>query len=397
MPLNQLKPIFEDKDQHAGLHALIVGVSDYEFLPPSGEAGGANTLGFSKLNSPALSAYRLARYLIENKNSRPWPLASVRLLLSASPAEKAAEPALKDNVFPRPDFDTFSHMAWKWWEDASASRDSATFFYFAGHGMRIGGESALFLLDDFGAPNKALSEAIVNLNEIIAGMAPHSTAPDIARTQFYFFDACRNGPGNWENVVKEPNHKVFGRLGREMGRVKPVIFATPAGGEAIGIEGQVSLFCKALLEALEIACDIHSLSTCADKCPVTMQSLLTYIGLQYEAYAAQGYGKIQRPVADGVPSTDLVIRYLPTPPKIKLRIQLEPPDCVGGTQVTVSREGNVVAAFPNGNSEYPYTVDAPMAIYEISVKPPAPFAPKKQFALLDFRSHLSPVVVHVPQ
>src|SRR5438128_1410514 len=78
-----------------GTHALIVGVSDYEYLPTPGILGEPRTFGLKKLASPALSAYKIFDWLMKNHADLPKPLASARLLVSPSQAEKDAEPALK--------------------------------------------------------------------------------------------------------------------------------------------------------------------------------------------------------------------------------------------------------------------------------------------------------------
>jgi hypothetical protein len=50
--------------QGLGLHALIIGVSDYQFLPGPSEFPDPNrvTLGLTKVNIPATGAFRVARW-----------------------------------------------------------------------------------------------------------------------------------------------------------------------------------------------------------------------------------------------------------------------------------------------------------------------------------------------
>ena len=81
------------------LHAFIVGVSAYRFLPRRDNQDTYDpqvTMGLRQLSSTALSAYHVFCWLQEHQNTLPVPLATVRLLLSPSNEEKVARPELND-------------------------------------------------------------------------------------------------------------------------------------------------------------------------------------------------------------------------------------------------------------------------------------------------------------
>ena len=127
-----------------GLHALIVGVSQY----PSLEGGAtpvADPWGMGQLTSTASTAHMIAEWL--KGALLPVPLATIRLLLSPAASEGhlagIADPATLDNVIAEAD-------AWR--TDASSNRDSRTFFYFAGHGIQRNKEDAVFCLAGFRRP-----------------------------------------------------------------------------------------------------------------------------------------------------------------------------------------------------------------------------------------------------
>src|SRR5687768_1323427 len=85
-----------------GLHAILIGVSDYPHLPAADEPGGDGLAALKKLESPALSALRLHDKLIDlDADQRlPRPVKTIRMLNSPSPTEIAKEPALEGKGIP---------------------------------------------------------------------------------------------------------------------------------------------------------------------------------------------------------------------------------------------------------------------------------------------------------
>src|SRR5262245_19377199 len=77
------------------LHAFIVGVSNYPNLPVRVERLEPPHLGMLRLNAAAMTAYRLAKWLVDRRDHLTVPLASCRVLLSATAAEKKSEPGIK--------------------------------------------------------------------------------------------------------------------------------------------------------------------------------------------------------------------------------------------------------------------------------------------------------------
>src|SRR5205823_5326133 len=112
-----------------GLHALIVGVSGYPHLPvPGAGAPPAEAFGMYQLSSTSLAAYRVYRWLLDEAQGLPVPLATCRLLLSPSADELAAEGHLA-GLGSASTVDNFLVDAAGWRTDASSSDDNMTLFY----------------------------------------------------------------------------------------------------------------------------------------------------------------------------------------------------------------------------------------------------------------------------
>lgn len=119
-----------------GIHALVVGVSDYTYLPAPEDPPVDESWNFVKLSSPALSAFRIYQWLVKNKDNLPLPLKSIRLLVAPSAAEQGADADLKNLQAVVPTWDAFHDAVWAWREDAGKNPQDITFFYFAGHGLQ---------------------------------------------------------------------------------------------------------------------------------------------------------------------------------------------------------------------------------------------------------------------
>ena len=242
-----------------GVHALIVGVSDYKFLPNRGPNGDP-MFNLTRLTSPALSAYRFHSWLMKEHNAGTLvkPLKTCRVLLSPSPEEQAVEPQI--NSIQNVGIATFGGLkaaAQVWRNDASKEPNDITIFYFCGHGLWSSPTETILALEDFLAPPIATPLAqCLDFSNLRKGMAPQSGLQDIALTQLYFVDCCRNFPQYLDDVTDPTIGKVFDVKKNKSDRRKvSVFYSTVPGGFAVSIHRRESVFCEALLYSLSTAVD----------------------------------------------------------------------------------------------------------------------------------------------
>lgn len=230
-----------------GVHALIIGVSNYPFL-----AGGATPVAdpwdLKQLTSAASSAHAVFEWLKTAKMS--VPLATCRVLLSPSAAASEAplagltDPATFDNVFAE---------AHDWRQDAITHQANVTVFYFAGHGVQRDKEDAVLCLQDFRQPPAAapaLRHAI-DLATLRAGLSPSSSQPNVARTQFYFVDACREQPAQTKNFKDLKTGDLWDiELDGQDDRCSAIFYGSISNQVASAVPGGQTLFNQALLACL---------------------------------------------------------------------------------------------------------------------------------------------------
>src|SRR6266852_8675172 len=125
-----------------GLYALIVGVSDYEFLPEAGQSppSGRVTLGLKKLKTPATGAFRFAQWL---RNSYWHPTVKVKkihLLLSPSDCEIEHVSGLREahSTQPRATTEEVWAAMQAWQVESRGDPEGIAVLYAAGHGIQWG-------------------------------------------------------------------------------------------------------------------------------------------------------------------------------------------------------------------------------------------------------------------
>jgi hypothetical protein len=381
-------------DGAPAIHVLIAGVSDYPNLPAAGEPGTEKGLGMRRLSSTSFTAYLMLDWLLRAsaEGRLSLPLGSVRLLLSPTEQECAASVGAAYDVPPIPELATpacslqnFLLAAERWRESAKARRDAATLFYFAGHGIQRGGKDQLLLMDSFGLGGP-LAQHAVDLSSMRNGMAPHSAGspwsarPDIARTQFYFVDACRSTPRDRLSHESLSAMPVFDVAPTDTldDRCAPVFYAALPNGVAQALPGRQTLFSIALLrclagEAAE-APDDETGDRRAVDWHVSAFSLLDGLTRRLEEVNRE-YGGQQISIADGF-SEDVVLCYLSEPPDVPIRIEIEPTRAVGSTRVLVRPWGweGAVEELDGSSGRYPYLTLLRAGQYQFAatVQPPVP-------------------------
>ena len=351
-----------------GVHALIIGVSEYPFLG-GGQQPVADPWQMGQLTSTASTAHKVFQWL---QTARlPLPLATCRVLVSASPAEAAlaglTNHATFDNVFAE---------AHDWRTDANSNPANITFFYFAGHGVQRSKEDAVLCLRDFreppaGAP--ALRRAI-DVATLRGGMAPSPTQANIARTQFYFVDACRVQPGQLSKFTAPQTGALWDlETEGQDDRCSPVFYASVSNHVAGAIPGVQTLFSKALIACLEgEAGDSLGEDGAGDPVwGVTVQGLNDALQSKIDELNVLLGG--DQTYSTGGTFKPATICVLDKPPMVDVILQVDPEAACQVSRVTVK-----------GNDEPPRVLDPPVAhpvhhqlkagLYsvELSFNPPAP-------------------------
>lgn len=177
-------------------HALVIGVSHYRHLVGSEDPHarrGNDPLGLEQLRSTALGAYHFARWLVDEYAMRNTVMDTVRLLLSPSAGERKQEPGIQAGLDTGAiQLATFSNVkkavaAWK--ADCDFSFRETALFYAGGHGIRDVRDVCHVLLEDYAAPDQDILAHAIHMKSLLSNMAYV-----MARTQFYFVDACQVQP-----------------------------------------------------------------------------------------------------------------------------------------------------------------------------------------------------------
>lgn len=366
-----------------GLHALIVGVSQYRHLP-GGSGPPATFADMQQLSSAARSAHAVYRWLIESRERLPVPLASVRLLLSPSPTESSDEPELSELSGPC-GLDEFLTAAYEWRADADAHSGGYTLFYFAGHGMQVNGNDTALLLEDFGDGRGGLLRNAVSTQNLIAGMDRSRSRLNTAMTQLYFIDTSRDTPLWVGRSLSADPSAVFNievsQAAMPDYRMAACFYATAPNTRAYAFSNSQSLFSRALVECLKGAAakpvDGYEGALSGEfgerRWGVTVNSLSGALS-QRVRELSESYRIDQVLRVDGSGhGTDALISYLDGPPDVAAQLTIEPAEAARCASVTITDiHGEAVRNLPAPVEPNPHPLTVPAGIYtvEVSFDPP---------------------------
>lgn len=377
--------IFDQRANFQGspaLHALIIGVSEYPYLPKRGDPKTPHSFGMEKLSSPALSAYRIYEWLVSNRTRHPVPVASCRLLLLPSAAEIAAEPKLAGFAGAWGINEVVAAAA-AWRQDASQARDSRTFFYFAGHGARRSQHDCVMLLPGFGDGIGGVLADSMDTGTLRDGMAPTDIFPDIARTQLYFVDACRITPQEFRQFERMPTYGVFDTKVNDVDdRKAPIFYAAIPGTAAVGRSGKQSLFSDALLQCLEGAAGEAMEEDPAGKVPWRVSATSLNEALVKIVKALNDQFGTEQEFEPGA-SVPFEICQLATAPKVQVTLRLSPEEAGNAAKLSVTdSQGTEVWAQPPPLMPLPLSKTLEAGNYRIEISFASPDRPFRNFARL---------------
>lgn len=301
-----------------GVHAILIGVADYEFLPNYDQPPDPTKLGFSKLSGPALTVKAVFDWLDSSATRLAQPLKTCRVLISPHREESRNLAQLSEVWTAKRQNVIQALMDWR--RDACDHRDSTTLFYFCGHGMQVAGEDVVLTFADFLGPYVPKLGNCAEFSNIKLGMTPCPELPEIARTQFYFVDACRNYPyelSNFENPTVPPVFDV--PKNRTDDRQAPVLFGTPPTKMSIGFVNGVSVLGRAFIHAIAHAAEELDGPAGQERWKVDALSLKRGI----DRYIQRN--KLQQFVVQGGAPGQPVLCWLDQPPPVDVECAIEPP------------------------------------------------------------------------
>lgn len=384
-----------------GVHALLIGVSDYPALPDDdADPPVPHHLGLIKLASPALTVHRIHQWLLRRQHFLPRPLATCRVLVSPSPGEVAVSAALGDVVERARRSDVVNAII-AWRRDLSRHPDNIGLFYFAGHGVKRERRDDVLLLEEFGSNENRILQHAIDTTSLIDGMAPSKQFPNIARTQLYFFDACRVQPKifrDYETVAVDPIWDTT-VLSAEDNRSMLVIYTTLPGAEAYGPPNDQSLFSRALIRCLD-GTAAESFDPAMRDWAVTATSLAGHIATELDSVNIE-YKRTQNAEVGRTPKQRIALNRLERPPEVTINLTIAPVAARDYTQVQVldgKRDRDALALpFPVDPIPFSGTLDA--GLYRIVTCDPRPtpeWAPQQQLLcatpqILDWPLEISPL------
>lgn len=331
------EPIYRATGQpphQPGLHALIIGISRYAYLPaPGQEPTGMQQrfgLGLQQLTCAATSGFRVYKWLLDHQADLALPLLTCRLLLVPTTEELASVDGLND-VASDARRESVLRAAKAWRADAAVQATDQTLFYFAGHGFeRKRGDQVLILEDCGNALGGRLSNAIEASN-LVNGMAPHDEYERIAMQQLFIFDACRlplTEGYRWEEDVCSEVWSV--PVVASDRRAAAEFYTTAPGNAAFAIRNEQTIFSRALLACLEGA----GAEELYGQWYVTVESLNR--GLWYQIKRIAEKENIELPrfqVRRAGENTVLINLY--EPPEVPVEVCIDPEDAAEGTELTI--------------------------------------------------------------
>jgi Caspase domain len=373
------EPVFDrrkEREGKPGLHALIIGVSDYPHLPrepvsiESGKKPEAPDFGLRPLASTSLAAFEMYKWLLKNKDQLAVPLTTCRLLLTPSEKELDARPEMKD-LAVKASKDNLMLLAKDWRGDSCTDPRNMTWFYFAGHGVERGRRDHIMLMDGFGDGLGAPLHHGVVTASVIAGMAPAGPHESIAKTQLYFIDACRTTPERFTEYALLNVGDIWEVYATQKGdRACPTFYATTSGKAAYAVQGEQTVFGKALLACLngEAAVQEGPMDPLGKRAwCVTTTSLNQGLDNCLQ-------GTMQQVVTDNTGHSN-VIAHLKETPMVGVSLRIIPAVARQLASVVISDASlKTVKEIPRPVDPHPYETQLPAGLYRVvaTITPPTP-------------------------
>jgi hypothetical protein len=348
-------------------HALVIGVGAYPHLNGGSGRRTDRHDGMEQLTSPPISARMFASWLLSEFNHPTKPLASVALLLSEAIPAYFTDPRDPTKNFQVDEANAHNvrlaveHL----FQCGEENPDNLLIFYFCGHGIAAGDDTAL-LLADYGANDLNALEGAIDFRRLRHGMKRCK-----ASEQCYFIDACRASTDTLLEALGHAGQIVVGGGTREPGLPAlraPVFYATLNGFKAFALQGRPTIFTNALLQALrDLAADdeMGDWRVSTNKIQIAVEHVAERHSL--------GINKRQIPIATDV--SNIHLNFLASPPRALVYVKSDPPEALAASSLTYQISGgNPKPAPPSARSGTEWALQLLAGNYDFTVtrnaKPP---------------------------
>jgi hypothetical protein len=349
-------------DGRRGTHALVLGTSTY--LPEA-----KKKFGFGDLDCAALSALRIAKWLVDSyQSASDAPLSSLRILLSPSQLERSLIAEADLEGVGRCTGERVGLALEEWLSDLDSVAGNVAVLYGAGHGMRYQGDGPLLLLEDFWKPRGLTNALDFPMSHLgLEGLR--------LRASFLFADCCQQIDEVTEQLVQpNPRFAAWDPVRKQLRESSGLYRAALGGGFAYGVQGGTTHFVEALIDGLNgrsaTSTTFEDDEDDAVVWEVTTDSLkATLPDLVKERNNGQSAGAFSE---GGQPGA---FHRLGEPPKANLSVWVKPEAYAPTTSGSIDRQGTILSDFTF--SEHPYRTPEPLeaGIYRVAVEahPPLHF------------------------
>lgn len=308
-----------------GTHVLIIGVGYYQHLRGGPDMRNGVHMGLGILESPPISAMRLARWMVGDEaaagglNNPNAPLTTLEILVSSRHEERLNVAGVPHEI-ERASLPQVQNGFDRWLEEIQSHPNNVGVLYFCGHGVMGNGPEHILLLDDYGSvKNRPFQTGSFDLPNTVRALWRQ------VRAQLYIFiDACRTYERRVSDLMGARPAPLLGdsastaNINRGTTQIESAGEGLPAYGDANG----VSRFTDALLQALNGYCGAPQPGTPfwlvnGSALSQTVPKLLAIVNKE-----RGGEPQACTPHSSG--AVDLPLHQTTQVPKVKVEIELSP-------------------------------------------------------------------------
>lgn len=338
-------------------HALVIGVGAYPHLNGGTQKRTEQHDGMEQLTSPPISGREFASWLMSEFHHPDRPLASVALLLSEAHPAPFVDPtdATKSFTVREATSKNVEKAVKAFFKRGNEDVANQLIFYFSGHGIAQGTDTAL-LLSDYGGDELNALKGAIDFRLLRLGMNRCRAA-----NQIFFVDACRSSTDTLIEAAGDAGLVIIAAGPRPSGlepRRAPVFYATLNGFKAYAIPENPTIFTDALLKGLR---DLGADDDMGDW-RVTTGKLQTAIEHVAERAAAD-IEKRQVPTADDF--ANFYLTFIKDTPDALVYVVSNPTAAIGTATLSFQLAGGPLQDAPvDGRKSEVWTLQLPSGDYQ---------------------------------